>query len=61
LNIEDGEKEREEEEEEDGGDGGKSVRIYMNHEENERRQEGLRIHRTHLGGKRNACGFLIRK
>jgi len=37
------------------------VTNYVNHKETERRQEGLRIHRTHVGGgggERKAWGFL---
>jgi hypothetical protein len=58
LNIEHREKEREEE---DGGGGGRSVRNCMNDKEGERRQKGVRIHRKHVSGKRNACGLLVRK
>jgi len=40
------------------------VTNYVNHKETERRQEGLRIHRTHVGGGgggKKAGGFVGRE
>jgi len=37
------------------------VKNYVNHKENERREEGLSMHRSHVEGKGNGCGFLVRE